>query len=395
MTLPRLISFSGRKGSGKTELAKVCTKYGYILINFADNLKNLVSKSLCISREELEYWKDEELCWDLSNKLDDISKELNIDYKIIKKYCTNQFNSIRQILQVLGTDVIRNYNPDWHVNKTLEYIKKNSEIKKYCIGDCRFKNEKDTIEALGGECWFVIRPDQTKISNHISEIELNWSFFGNKVIINSMKRDDLIWRWDNYLYKRKMGLESDPFVSNNLINFSFLYPNERSIYLLGFFRGSDIYFKKNMLSISNQRLLRVKMLKIELERDYTINAINSIDIYNPYIIENLKLWNLFNNNDEIPKKIRDDESFTKAWVIGLIDSSGTVDYNRKYITINLSSKEILEFICERINICFSDVCKKHNEKYILSLKENVFDNFVKWLGDTTQIGLIENWYLNT
>lgn len=389
MSLPQLISFSGRKGSGKTELAKVCTKYGYILINFADSLKDLVSKCLDISKNELECWKDEQLTWDLSKKVDVIAKELEIKQEIIETYCKNSFVSIRQILQILGTDVIRKYNPDWHVNKTIHRIT-NYNTKRFCIGDCRFKNEKNAIEALGGECWFVIRPGQVDISNHQSEVDLNWSFFGDKVIINSMDRYNFILRWNNYLYKRNLGLETEPFINNNLINFSFLYPNEKLVYLLGFFRGSDIMIKNNVVTIENEKILRVKILKEELGKDYSVRSVKSIDIYNPYIIENLKLWNIFNNKDEIPDKIKMDEILLKWWVVGLIDSSGIVVNNA--LTINLSTN-IFKIICKKCNIDFDKTFNNTKNLYnkgvvTFVLEKHLFMCLKTWLGD---IRLIEKW----
>ena len=75
MNLPRIISFSGRKGSGKTELADVCSKYSYQVIYFADNLKDIICKCLDISRDTLEKLKDKEMTFDLLNKTEYIAKE--------------------------------------------------------------------------------------------------------------------------------------------------------------------------------------------------------------------------------------------------------------------------------------------------------------------------------
>jgi hypothetical protein len=58
------------------------------------------------------------------------------------------------MLQFIGTDYIRKYNKDWHVNKIREMIDENTN---YVIDDVRFPNEKKLIEDLGGDCWFVTR----------------------------------------------------------------------------------------------------------------------------------------------------------------------------------------------------------------------------------------------
>lgn len=375
MNLPRIISFSGRKGSGKTELANICSKYGYNVIYFADYLKDMVCKCLDIDRDTLEKIKDKEIIFDLSNKKEYIANELQVNKKDIGDL--SLFKSVREILQILGTDIIRRYNPDWHINKTMLYITENKD-KKFCIGDCRFLNEKKMIEKLGGECWFIIRPNQLNISNHISETQLNWSFFNDKIIINTMEKKDVIQKWVGYLEKINKGIKIDSCVINKLKNQSFLYLNKNVVYLLGFFNGSNVFIKDNVLTIENDNILRLKYIKDELKNDYNINNINSISIYNPFIIENLKLWNLFNKKNEIPILIKDNLNFLKLWILGLIDGCGDIKDNT--LTIK-HIKCILEYICSQCNIEFEKVCENLNYKdmYKLYLDEKMFLDFKKWL----------------
>ena len=375
MNLPRIISFSGRKGSGKTELADVCSKYSYQVIYFADNLKDIICKCLDISRDTLEKLKDKEMTFDLSNKTEYIAKELQIDTKDIGDL--SSFKSIREILQILGTDIIRRYNPNWHVNKTMIHLEKNKDTK-FCIGDCRFLNEKKMIENLGGECWFIIRPNQLNISNHISETQLNWSFFNDKIIMNTMDKKDLIQKWVDYLQKRNSCIKIESFVSNKLRNQSFLYLNEKTAYLLGFFNGSNVFIKYNILIIENDNVLRLKYIKDELNSNYNINNINSISIYNPFIIENLKLWNVLNDKGKIPIVIKDNLNFTKMWISGLIDACGDIKNNT--LTIK-HTKHVLEFICNRYNIEFGNICEDLNCKdmYKLYLDKEMLISFKKCL----------------
>lgn len=219
--LPRLIAFSGRKKSGKTELAKTLLQFDYTIINFADELKKLVCNCLNISPEFLEKNKDKSNTYFLDNKINYISKEIEIHIDILKDYINNkQFNSIREILQTLGTDIIRNHNPDWHVNKIKQLIL-NDNNKRFCIGDCRFPNEKKMIEDLGGICWFIIRPNNLDYSNHISETSLTWKDFGDNIIINNMNKYLLKSRWINYLNftyinQENLDKEYDLFGTTNL-----------------------------------------------------------------------------------------------------------------------------------------------------------------------------------
>lgn len=358
MGLPRIISFSGRKGSGKTELANICSKYGYKVIYFADNLKEIICNCLDISRDTLESLKDKEMEFDLSNKREYIANELQVDVKEIGEL--GLFKSIREILQILGTDIIRRYNPDWHINKTMLYLENNKDMK-ICIGDCRFLNEKNMIEKLGGECWYIIRPNQLNISNHISETELNWSMFKDKIIINTMEKRYLIKIFDDYLYKKNKNIETDCFSCDKLKNDLFLYLNEKKVYLLGFFCGSDVFIKDNVLTIKNDRILKIKYLQDELKNSYNINTIDSINIYNPFIIENLKLWNVFHNKSEVLDIIKSDVNFIKMWILGLIDSCD----NDTLTMINLN--DILEYICNQYNIEFKS---EINDIYDLYLKED-------------------------
>lgn len=373
MNLPRIISFSGRKGSGKTELANVCSKYNYKVIYFADNLKDLVCKCLDISRDTLESLKDKTIQFDLSDKTDYIAKELQIDKKYIN---LKSYNSIREILQILGTDIIRRYNPDWHVNKTLLYLQQQKN-KNFCIGDCRFLNEKKMIENLGGESWIIIRPNQLNISNHISETELNWSFFDDKIIMNTMGKKDLIQKWNEYLYKRSNSVVVEYFASSRLRNYSFLYLNENTVYLLGFFTGSNVFVKDNILIVENDNILRLKYVKNELQNNYNINSINSISIYNPFIIENLKLWNVFKDKYEIHDIIKDNLNFSKLWISGLVDACGKI----KDETLTIKHvKCILEHICELYNIEFEKFCEKLDyNMYNLYLTGEKLVDFKKWL----------------
>ena len=360
MGLPRIISFSGRKGSGKTELANICSKYGYNVIYFADNLKDMVCNCLDISRDTLESLKDKEMKFDLSNKREYIANELQVDIKEIGDL--GLFKSIREILQILGTDIIRRYNPDWHINKTMLYLENNKDMN-FCIGDCRFLNEKNMIEDLGGECWYIIRPNQLNISNHISETELNWTMFKDKIIINTMEKRYLIKIFDDYLYKRNKDIKIDCFNCDKLKSNDFLNLNEKKVYLLGFLCGSNVFIKDNVLTIKNDRILKIKYLQDELKNSYNINTIDSINIYNPFIIENLKLWNVFHNKSQVLDIIKNNVEFRKMWILGLIDSCDT-DIDTLSMT-NLN--DVLEYISNQYNIEFNNDI---NDMYDLYLKQD-------------------------
>jgi hypothetical protein len=187
-----------------TELSKITESYGYKNINFADGLKNLVCFCLNITRDELERKKDviDGTTYDLSQHIDYISLETSIDKNILLEIIPKKhFISIRQILQFLGTDIIRQYNPMWHINKIRSLLVNNTDIF-YSIGDTRFENEKNLIEEFDGESWYIVRDNLKNIDEHISENELSHNNFKN-VIYNNGSKDEFIVQWKQYMNKFK------------------------------------------------------------------------------------------------------------------------------------------------------------------------------------------------
>lgn len=183
-----------------TELSKINEQYGYKNINFADELKNLVCNCLNITRDELEIKKDvnDGTIYNLNQNIEYISQETYIDKKIIENILTNKnFISIREILQFIGTDIIRQYNPLWHINK-IRNILINNKDNYYTIGDTRFKNEKSLIDELNGESWYIIRDNLINNDTHISENELSQINFKN-IIYNNKTKNDFITEWKNYM----------------------------------------------------------------------------------------------------------------------------------------------------------------------------------------------------
>ena len=118
-----IISFSGRKESGKTELANICVEYGYEKKSFATALKNLVCNLVGFNTiEELNNYKTVPIRKEMSNEMVLLlSKETGIEYDYIKSVAQRitKESTGRDWLQVVGTDIIREKDPDWHVKKTL------------------------------------------------------------------------------------------------------------------------------------------------------------------------------------------------------------------------------------------------------------------------------------
>lgn len=192
-----IIGLCGRLRSGKGSLATICTKYGYERIYFALPLKQLCCDLLETDLKKLDKWKND------SKKLkyvftDDsirhISERTGIPLDTVRCECDGKtISNVREMLQFIGTDIIRKYNQDWHVGEIRKMINPSLD---YVFEDVRFPNEARMIEELGGDNWFVIRPQIGEISNHISETSLKWQDFGDKLIINNRTLNELEAKWE-------------------------------------------------------------------------------------------------------------------------------------------------------------------------------------------------------
>ena len=209
-----IIGLCGRMRSGKTEIAKICEEYGYEKLYFALPLKQLCADILDISIDELNRAKNEGIDIGLTigkDICDILSEDTEIPLDVVTETCDGVLlSNVRQMLQFIGTDLIRKYNTDWHVNRIRAMIDEN---KNYVIDDVRFPNEKRMIEDLGGDCWFVTRTTLDNISNHESETSLTWKDCWNKVIINDTTLSNLQFKWETFIsnYERSRTIRDKEF----------------------------------------------------------------------------------------------------------------------------------------------------------------------------------------
>lgn len=75
--------------------------------------------------------------------------------------------------------------------------------KDYVIDDVRYPNEKKLIDRLGGDCWYIVRPQINNISNHESETSLTFHHCWNKIIINNNDKESLEKQWDFFVQDYK------------------------------------------------------------------------------------------------------------------------------------------------------------------------------------------------
>lgn len=269
-------------------MASICEKNGFKRLYFAIPLKQLCAKLLDISIDELNKYKNKCNPIDIICSKEMVRKTANetqIPYDFIEeKLLDKKLTTVRDMLQYIGTDVIREYNPNWHVDSLREMIKPNTD---YVFEDTRFPNEKKMLEELGADCWYVVRPVIDNISNHISETSLKWQDFGNNVIINDKCLNWLDFSWSNFVSMYEKSKKVRDKVINQLLN-------------------GECHFSKEQLSTYDSLLISKKFFDykpIEFKRDNIVNvdeknnivAIKNIDgsftvIDNPLNIEDLKAF---------------------------------------------------------------------------------------------------------
>ena len=447
MSLPLIISFSGRKGSGKTTLCNICVdKYGYTLINFADQLKILICELFEISLEKLN--KEKDIIDDkilTKHKKKFLSKKIGIDFFMLERKLPEKFNSFRNALQFIGSDIIRKYNPDWFVNIVRKQIENG---KRYCFGDTRFKNEQKLIEEINGECWFIINPNNFQISNHESETSLKWKNFDN-VIINNQKRSIFIKKWESYMYnmdnpvlktpifevnsKKQLRIKLKTLMKTNstieiskkykcsrdkivywcsrlMININrenldydndaFYYPTKLSSYVGGLISSDGcvkIYGNlRTTLSLISTDIHIIEKFKELLKTNKKIYirkpVINrkqayEIDTNNFYILENVKHWDIEpckSMKEKIPTIIRFNINMLKYWIVGLIDGDGSIfiSNNTLHLVI-LSSESVIDYLKTIIPInSYKYLHKDYDNKlYDLKIYNHLALDFCHWLGE--------------
>jgi hypothetical protein len=185
-----IVGVSGKKQSGKNTMCdclyKLFTeKYSpedVSILSFADALKQKVCKDVLGLTEEQVNGTDEQKNTLTIYKWENLPHEIRHHNKIGCGYAPNGevceyikptgYMTAREIMQVVGTDIFRNYFDDniW-VNATLRDIEK-SDAKVVLISDVRFPCEVESLIKEGGYVIRLLR-DVCEADSHSSEVALD------------------------------------------------------------------------------------------------------------------------------------------------------------------------------------------------------------------------------
>lgn len=305
----QIIGFSGRICSGKTVLSKALqNEFGAEIITVAGALKELACKlspELFPSINVLNQKKRDGNVLNMlitETHIGIISDETNVPIEHVREQCSKKkkWDDTRDMLQFIGTDIIRQYNPNWHVEKLKENIRKsNSDF--ICVDDIRFPNEKEAIEEMGGECYFIIRPQANNISNHPSETSLRWQDYDKAhILLNEHTEFFFRYKFIEYL-KDNMKLQSEYpiLLSGNEYylqeNTNFAVKNyNKTILKKVLEQNKDKYpFTENGIISFYPETVTEKFLffyEIFGYQSHIDTCRNRFVLYNPLIFENLKFF---------------------------------------------------------------------------------------------------------
>lgn len=209
-----IIGLAGKKGSGKDTLASVLVeKHGFSRLAFGDYLKDIITQCLDVPSYSLftERLKDrpfdnpikftEEHFTRLLKALDDYDCGFRDESfrAMVQTFLTTEFTTPRQIMQFVGTDIVRQFFDEDTWVKMLKKDLDEQISSKIVITDCRMTNERDLVRSLGGKLGLVVRDnsinkDDTHLSeNNLGEVDEYDYIFTNNSEITSFQHEIDLW----------------------------------------------------------------------------------------------------------------------------------------------------------------------------------------------------------
>lgn len=312
----KIITFSGRMRSGKDMLCHAMeTAYAAKTFSLAAHLKSLCCKILEIELPMLSPWDSTKLDMWKNNKgfffeegivlsklsVETISDETGFNVDEVSRTCEGlKFRNVRELLQLVGTEVIRIINDSWHIRQTLKDINKLPENTIACVDDIRFPNELEAFRKAGADSFFIIRNSAENVSNHTSENSLFPNNFPkNRIILNNGTPETLckcfIAAYANgfdTVYGKPLFLSDHPEFSNINFNFGteFTPIVEETIRQN---KDTETFLKNGLITFRSNTKFNLKELIEEMGMSQTYSR--KLDggrfvIDNPVAYENLKKW---------------------------------------------------------------------------------------------------------
>jgi len=179
-----VIALFGPKRSGKDTFARFLAERlskPVTFFRFAEPLKGLVQKMMGLEGFDDEELKRREDPFFLPDKapqlvdqflLENSLPKLTPDERNLLLMANNKSigEAYRYLLQVVGTEIIRQRYPNFFVRYISDAVRKSSASYKIIL-DGRFRNELQGVKRLGGFTIGLVRKHLDLTDNHLSEVE--------------------------------------------------------------------------------------------------------------------------------------------------------------------------------------------------------------------------------
>lgn len=178
-----IIAFSGKAHHGKDTAAEaLIDRHKFIRIGLADKLKDITAKVFGLSRTDMDDPNQKEKIFHIPiritpHHISDLFEILEDDGFVVTEdayrevchtFVGRPLTSIRHTLQLIGTDVIRNYVDDEVWLKYFEKATANTNAN-IVISDARFPNERKFLKDRGATLILIQREGLTSTDTHVSE----------------------------------------------------------------------------------------------------------------------------------------------------------------------------------------------------------------------------------
>ncbi|MFZ4411454.1 MAG: hypothetical protein ACOYOV_00125 [Bacteroidales bacterium] len=167
-----LVVISGKARAGKDSVFNILAKCGgFKRIAFADPLKNMCSTVFNIP---IEFFYDDDkkdTPFDIPVSYIDFHSALQFAVGADLPLQDIEFVSPRDLLQKVGTDIVRKHVADDFWIKLLVKELQNTDGN-IAITDARFQNERDALKAIGGILMLVKKPNTGGGDSHITENDI-------------------------------------------------------------------------------------------------------------------------------------------------------------------------------------------------------------------------------
>jgi hypothetical protein len=208
-----IIGLGGEKETGKNTVATFFVESErFKEIAFADPLKEMLVKLTGLDPKYFydQNFKEKELPYfinidhDFLDRLYNIVENqwgINVDFEQRDKidcFAGTTVKTARELMQMVGTDILRRYIRD-DIFVVLLFSRLKEIDGDVVVTDVRLSNERDALRKAGAKLMRIKRPSVTKKDNHISENDLGKDSEYDAVVLNDditigqLRSEVLMW----------------------------------------------------------------------------------------------------------------------------------------------------------------------------------------------------------